>query len=148
MKNIYKILIITGIFLISLLIVILVSNITYVLKYKNVEYFKMGNDQIPSIYKVIGERKLYYYKSSNDTINLKYKNIENVTSDLNNYIDILTNEYNYVYTSPIDFSTNEGKIQISTNSVDNNKIIIIDIKYSIGNYEITITKGKGTLNYK
>ena len=147
MKNIYKLLIITGVFLVSLIIIVLISNITYVLKYKDVEYYKIGHDQIPSIYKVLGERKLYYYKSNNNSITLKYKNIKDVKSDLNNYIDFLVNNHSYVYTTNIDLSNDKGNIKINTNSIEDNKLINININYDINNYEIIITKDEGKINF-
>ena len=145
MKNIYKLLIITGVFLISLIIVILTSNIISVLKHKDDVYYKIGSNQIPSINKVVGKRKLYYYRSSNNTITIKYKNITNSKSDLNNYINYLTDNYNYYYTSKIDFSNDKGNMQISAYSNNKDEIIIIDIKYDVDNYELVISKKKGTL---
>ena len=111
----------------------------------------MDNDKIPSIYKVNGKRNLYYYRSSNKKTNeiktFKYKNIEDVKSDLTKYIDELKNNYNYAYTSDIDLSDYNKTIELSSSSTDSDKIIIIDITYNENSYTIKITKGKGNINF-
>ena len=147
MKNIYKPLFITLIFVIILIIITLMTNIVNILKYEKIDYYNIGNEQVPSIYKVLGKRKLYSYRSNSNSITLKYKNINNVKSDLSNYITVLKNDYDYIYTSNIDFSKDEGTLQLSTNSIEEDKIIIINIDYKNNEYKINIIKDKGKINF-
>ena len=138
---------ITFIFLIVLTIFISLINRTNNL---DRNYYIIGNDKIPSIEKVNGKRNLYkykFYKKNNITTNLyKYKNIKNSIYDLSNYIDLLKQDYNYVYTSDIDLSKEKGNFQLSSNSIENNKIIIINVSYDKNSYNIKIDKGYGKIN--
>ncbi|MBQ9023756.1 MAG: hypothetical protein IJ105_00875 [Bacilli bacterium] len=151
-KNLFlNICIISLTFVISIIVIYLLSMSLFIMKHRESDYYLMGKDNIPSIYKVNGKRNLYYYKSSNKNNNdikvFKYRNIEDVKSDLTNYIDELKDNYNYAYTSDIDLSDNNGSIELSSNSVDIDKIIIINITYDKSSYVIKITKGKGNINF-
>ena len=150
-NNIINILFITILFALSIIIIHFLSQSIFILKYKNNDYYIINNDKIPSIKNVIGKRKLYYYKSSNkDNTYIKiykYKDIKNVKSDLNNYIEFLHDNNDYAYTSDIDLKKDTGFIQLSTNSIESKKIISIQINYSKNEYEIIITKAYGSINY-
>lgn len=150
-KAIINLLFITIIFIVCIIIIHFLSISINILKYKDDNYYVVNKDKIPSIYSVIGKRKLYYYKSNNtnDTYikTYKYKDIDNVKSDINNYIDYLHDNNNYVYTSDLDFKNDTGSVQLSTNSIDSKKIISIQINYNKNEYEIIITKAYGSINY-
>lgn len=152
-KNIIKnIILITILFIFILSIITLVPSIISLNNNKNSNYYIIDSDQIPSIYNVVGNRKLYSYKSlKNNGIKTKiykYKNIKNTSSDLSKYILELKNNYNFVYTSNIDLSKNNGEISLSSKSLDADNIIILKITYDNNSYEINISKGKGILqNY-
>ncbi len=152
-KNIIKnIILITILFIFILSIITLISSIISLNNNKNSNYYIIDSDQIPSIYNVVGNRKLYSYKSlKNNGIKTKiykYKNIKNTSSDLSKYILELKNNYNFVYTSNIDLSKNNGEISLSSKSLDADNIIILKITYDNNSYEINISKGKGILqNY-
>lgn len=145
-----NIIMITLTFIIILLMITFLSFIFNLLKNKDDKYYVLGNDKIPSISSIVGERELYKYKSSDGdnyiSKTYKYKNIKNPTSDITNYIDTLKNDYNYLYTSKIDLSKKEGKLQLGNNSVDSKKIIIVNITYDKDSYTITLTKGDGKIN--
>ena len=97
------------------------------------------------------EKDLYYYRShtknNNEIKTFKYKNVEDVKSDLTNYINSLRDDYNYAYTSDVDLSELNRTIELSSNSVDSGKIIIINITYHETGYTINITKGLGNINF-
>lgn len=142
---------ITLTFLASIIIIYLLSMSFFILKNKKSNYYLIGKDKIPSIYKVNGKRNLYYYRSytknNNEIKTFKYKNVEDVKSDLTNYINLLRDDYNYAYTSDVDLSELNRTIELSSNSVDSGKIIIINIKYYETGYTINITKGLGNINF-
>lgn len=150
-KDIIKnIILITIFFIILLIIIMTISIIMSITGYKNKNYYIIGNDKIPSIYSIVGERKLYKYKTYNkDNVNFKlykYRNIKNPASDISKYILELKDNYNFIYTSDVNLSNNNGIIELSTNSIDNNKIIIIKILYDNNSYDIELSKGNGKIN--
>lgn len=147
--TIKNITIITLFFIFILLFINTIVMFTNINNIKDDKFYSVENDQIPSIYSIVGKRKLYKYKTTEKNevhTNLyKYKNIKNVKSDLSKYTQELKDNYNYIYTSDADFSNNEGKISLSSNSIDKDEIIIINITYSNDKYEIKISKGKGKI---
>lgn len=149
-KTIKSIFVITLTFILSIILVILLTKVINIVKYKTANYYIIENEKIPSIYKIIGKRNLYYYSSyeeNNSYIKeFRYKNIDNVKSDINNYINELRSNYNYLYTSNVDLTNDENSIELSTNSQDKNKIIILNIDYNKDSYIIKITKGPGKIN--
>lgn len=145
-----NIIILTITFIFLILLITVISLVTSITKYKDDNYYIIGNDKIPSIYNVLGKRKLYSFKKFDDNNKIiyiyKYKDISNPKSDLSNYIDSLKKDYNYYYTSDINLTLSEGTFQLSNNSIDENMIIIMDITYDKDSYEIKITKAQGTIN--
>lgn len=145
-----NIIILTITFIFLILLITVISLVTSIIKYKDDNYYIIGNDKIPSIYNVLGKRKLYSFKNFDDNNKIvyiyKYKDINNPKSDLSNYIDTLKNDYNYYYTSDINLTLSKGTFQLSNNSMSENMIIIIDISYDKDSYEIKITKAHGTIN--
>lgn len=143
---------ITLTFLASIIIIYLLSMSFFILKHKESKYYMLGKDTIPSIYKVNGKRNLYYYRSytknGNEIKVFKYKNVDDVKSDLTNYINELRDKYNYSYTSDVDLYDLDRTAELSANSVDMNKIIIININYNDSGYTIKITKGLGNINFQ
>lgn len=149
-KDIIKnITIITLFFIFILLFINVFSMFTNIKNIKDDKFYTIKNDKIPSIYNIVGKRKLYEYKITEKngiyTKIYKYKNIQNLKSDLSKYTQELKDNYNYIYTSDIDFTNDTGEISLSTNSIDKNEIIIIKITYSNNKYEINISKGKGNI---
>jgi len=149
-ETIINSIIITIIFIISIVIINILSLSFSILKYKKADYYILGNDKIPSIYKVVKQKNLYYYKTKKEnniiTKTYKFKNVKNVKSDISNYIKELKDNYGYVYTSKIDLNKNTNKLEISANSNDINNIIIVNISYNKNSYIINISKGKGKIN--
>lgn len=149
-RTIEDIVVMTLLFITLIAIISAVSMTVYIGKYKNDKYYVIGNDKIPSIYEVVGKRKLSIYRMFSDKGIEKYKykyiKIKNVSSDLSKFTSELKENYNFVYTSDIDFSKDRGTVKLSKNSVDDDKIIIIEINYSKNKYEIIISKGKGNIN--
>ena len=150
-KSLLSILVITLTFIVSVIIILFVSMIVSISKYKYANYYTIDKeDKIPSINYILGKRKLYYYKSytKNNTPYkvLKYKNIKNTKSDLSTYINTLRDDYNFVLTSDMNLSKDNGSIQLCSNSVYKNKIIILNINYNKNKYSITISVNNGYIN--
>lgn len=148
--NIIKnIIIITLFFFFVLLFINIFSKFININNIENNNFYIIENDKIPSIYRIVGKRELYNYKTYKKngiyTTIYEYKNIKNVKSDLSEYISELKNNYNYVYTSNINLNNYNEEISLSTNSIDNSYIIIIKISYSNSKYKISISKGKGNI---
>ena len=145
-----NILIITLTFIIILSMIILLSFIANLLKGKDDKYYVLGNDKLPSINLVVGNRELASYNNLDGdniiTKVYKYKNVEDTKSDLSSYIKVLKNDYNYLYTTEVNLSKSKGKFQLGNNSVDSNKIIIITISYDKDSYTVKLTKGDGKIN--
>ena len=143
--------IITGTFIICIIIIMLLANTLSIMKYKDATFYIIDNDKIPTITTVVGKRKLYYYKTytdgNNDVKIFRYKNVIGAKYDINDYINFLKEKYNFVYTSNINLNSDDGRLQLSKDSVDDNEIIIMDITYEKNSYEIKITKGIGKLNF-
>ncbi len=135
------------IFIITILIFTFI-NIKEVNKKGNVKFYTMGNDKIPSITSVVGKRKtnnISYDKSKNITTKkYKYTNIKDVKSDIDNYINELKNN-NFINTTSIDLSKENGLISFATLSSDKEYIIILNITYNTNSYIIELKKGIGTL---
>ena len=150
-KPLISILIITLTFIISIVIILFVSMIISISKYKYINYYIIDKeDKIPSIYHILGRRKMYYYKSYiKDSVPykvLKYKDIYDTKSDLTTYIKTLKDDYNFVSTSDIDLSKDDGSIQLCSSSVFEGEIIVLNIEYNRDKYSITISKNKGYIN--
>ncbi|MBO6145864.1 MAG: hypothetical protein J6O62_03610 [Bacilli bacterium] len=145
-----NVLIITLTFIIILSMIIFLSFIANLIKEKDENYYVFGKDKIPSINLILGKRELSSYKKLDGdniiTKIYKYKNIKDPKSDLSNYVDKLKNDYNYLYTSEINLKKSKGKFQLGNNSIDSNKILIIDFSYDKDSYTIKITKGDGKIN--
>ena len=114
----------------------------------NSDYYAIGDDKIISITNVVGKRKLNNISTNKEKgVTIKkygYINIDDVKSDINKYIDELKNN-NYINTTDIDLSKNNNSISLANYSVDDGYIIIVNIEYDLGNYTITLKKGKGTI---
>lgn len=112
-------------------------------------FYSLKDDNITSIIKVVGNRKLEKKtKSKNgDTIikTYKYKNIEDPYTDLTRYIEFLENKSNFVVTKTYNLNNKIGDLQLSRYSTNKEYIVIIDISYTADSYTIKLTRGKGKI---
>ena len=139
-------------FIISLLIIAS----TYINNYffKDEAYYLLYNDKITSITSVVGKRKLKQKKVST-IFNKKdikkiyfYSDLKDTPSDLSKYISYLRENENFLVTKSFDLNNDNGEIELSKYSKENNYIILINVKYDKNSYKISITRGKGTIkNY-
>ena len=112
-------------------------------------YYVLNKDEIPSIEKILGKRNLYGKNKKRSNKNLiktyEYNKIDDVYSDLSIYTDYLINDLGFNTTNSFDLNNKSGTIKLASNSIENNYIILMDIKYSKGKYTIKITRGKGRI---
>ena len=120
--------------------------------------YKIGNDTVTSIAGVLGElgaRKVNSIETGIDdgiqTNTYGYKtdpeDPTQAAEDLAVYFKYLQNNEGFVSMKAFSGLPYEGgvEIQLAKNSVDEGKIIILDIEYDATGYTLTFTKGKGTL---
>ena len=112
-------------------------------------YYVLNKDEIPSIEKILGKRNLYGKNKKRNNKNLiktyEYNKIDDVYSDLSIYTDYLINDLGFNTTNSFDLNNKSGTIKLASNSIEDNYIILMDIKYSKGKYTIKITRGKGRI---
>ena len=143
-----KILMLFSIILLLVIICFFSLNI-YINKQEEKKYYIIDKEEVPSIYTIVGKRNIIKYKSFKNICIYKniyqYKDIKNVSSDLSKYTSELKENYNYLYTSNIDFTKKSDNISMAK-KIDENQIIMIEIEYNDNSYKITISKGKGNIN--
>lgn len=134
-----------------LLIIILIGTIVYYKHINNIgndSYYKIDDDKIISITSVVGKREINSIstKKSKGIITKKYeyKNVKNVKSDINSYIEELKNS-NYINTTDINLSKDNNVISFASYSAYDDDIIIISISYNLNSYEIIVKKGSGSI---
>ncbi len=138
-----------------LIIVLLLSvaiigiGITYIVSgdISDVEEYKVGNDTIKSIKSVIERREITSMTSDNKnnitTRIMEYKSV-NVKEDLTKYIEYLTNEAGFILTKDVNLENLPSKIELSKDSEDEGKIIMVELESEDFGYKIMIQKGEKT----
>lgn len=131
--------------LIGVLSILIINSVD---KAGNIDYYTLGDDKIISITSIVGERKTNNIstKKSGGIITKKYTyvNVSNTKSDISKYAQELKNN-NFVNTTDIDLSKDDGTISLASSSIDSDNIIIITISYDLDSYTITLKKGKGSI---
>lgn len=93
---------------------------------------KVGNDEIPTLYSVVGERKVTGVSKGIENgvhyAEKTYPSSEVSIDDIEAYVNALQDEYHFVITMMEDSGTSVHS-QLGNESVDEGKIIIIDINY-------------------
>ena len=111
------------------------------------QVYTIGNETIPSINSVVGEREVTNVTTGTGT-NGQYKEYtyksEDVLIDVQKYIDFLQNQ-NWVVTI-IEGTESSGKVQLGIESTESGNILLLTITYSTSSYSVNIAKTKGELN--
>lgn len=109
--------------------------------YSKQEYIELNNENIPSIYKIIGNKEIIKTDTGIDSkgnyIELIYKNL--TLDELTKYLGEFK-EYNYVL-----INSDEESAVIVASSKEAGKIITISADYSETQTKIKYSKGNGTL---
>lgn len=114
----------------------------------NADYYKLGKDQIPSIKLVVEKRSVGKVEGATSggvtTKTISYTDVESPTDDLTEYVTYLLDNEDFGVTEEYNPDVIPGSTQLAKESVDDGKIIILDIEYDQGGYTLVFTKGKGT----
>ena len=110
--------------------------------------YEMGEDSIPSITSIVGEREVTSVGSSvNNGVSSKdytYKS-DTVYDDLLAYVTALMDQ-GWLVTKDIDLNVVPGSGELGMKSaVDEGQIILLSFTYDESEYVIKIIKGEGTL---
>lgn len=111
----------------------------------------INDDSIPSIYTVIGKKKIIYTDSSHKdgvrSTELTYKSSELTEAEIVEYTEYLLNEEYFVLTKELeDVSDTISTWQIAKESSRDGNIILITFNYeSMGDVIINYATGPGTL---
>ena len=129
------------VFIIVFLVVILPLIINTV---GSTDFYKMGDDIVPSIKSVVGERKLSGAETAViNSINTKkytYTKIESPQTDIKEYFQYLMDNEGFEALS----TSNRGDVnKIIRKSVDEGYIIVVSIEMHRQGYTIILQKGKG-----
>lgn len=108
------------------------------------KYIEWGEDMIPTLYQVVGEREIESFEDEISTL-FRKKQISYKTGSVSSD-DIAIYAYNlyeqgYVF---MKFFDEEGA-QLGIESKDEDMIIVVDVLYPSNQVTITYTKFKGTL---
>lgn len=109
--------------------------------------YDMGDDAIPTITSLMGEREVKSVQSStNNGVSVKeYQYVsDSVYDDLLAYVQNLR-EAGWLVTQDIDLNVVPGSGELGTKSVEEGKIILLSFTYDEAGYTIKITKVEGTL---
>jgi len=110
--------------------------------------FKFGKDEIASVKAVVGRREMSKFEtkiSGGLTVGtFVYKDVEDVQKDLLEYVNYLRNREGFSVTVAYDLSASSGSFQLAKPSVEEGKVIILDVDYTKTGFSLVFTKGEGT----
>lgn len=109
--------------------------------------YKLGDDLIPAITSIVGEREVTGVESStnNGVITRQYAYSSTlVYDDLLAYVKKLM-EDGWLVTEDIDLNVIPGSGQLGKDSIEEGQILLISFSYDESKYIIKLTKGKGTI---
>jgi len=110
------------------------------------ETINLGNDSIPTIYAIVGERSIIGISRewSNDerVVTITYASGAVSAEDIETYVEALLSRYHFVTLENLGF----GIVTLGTRSVNQNRILLVDIRFSShGETIIMYTKTEGDL---
>lgn len=114
-------------------------------KVQKADYYTMGEDRIPSVKSVLGERKVSHVsKAINNGVatNTYTFNSETAKSDADEYSKYLVEQAGYLVT---DVGQGDDYIVYGKTSAEKGNIILISIENTAFEFEVTLQKGEGTL---
>lgn len=116
------------------------------------ENIEINDDKVPSIYSVIGEKKIVGTNSEVENkvrkTTLTYKAGSISEKEMQEYIDYLRETENYVYTLDTKQSTEGTMLQLGKESVTSGKIVLVDVLYpamASESVKIMYRSGEGSL---
>jgi len=113
--------------------------------------YDFDGDKIPSLTSVVGERKVTGVSSSSNTSGSQQKeytyNTQTLEEDINVFAGALKEE-GFLQTTDMAGNFIKGGVQYGLASVDEGKILLIDLSWDNSWFAVKITKGDGTITPK
>lgn len=133
-----------------LMMLVLITSLLCACTSSKSETVKVSNDTIPTLYSVVGERKIngteVGIQNGVSYTSLTYTSGDVTTDDIENYVEALR-ETGYLVLEDVDISTVPFTIHMGKESSEGGKIILVDITASLGNHaEINYQVGKGEIS--
>lgn len=114
------------------------------------EMVKVGKDEIPTVYSAVGEKAITGTSVSTTngvhTKEITYADGALMAEEMQAYVDALLSQ-GFIYTADSEVSGSTVMLQLGAQSVEEGKIVVIDIWHDMdaGGAAITYTVGEGTL---
>jgi hypothetical protein len=112
------------------------------------EAYDFGGDRIPSLSSVAGERKVTSVESGSRTGGVEYKNFSyessSMSADMDAYFAALK-DAGFIVTKDSAGNTLKGSVELGCDSVDEGKIILINLAWDNSIIEVQISKGDGVI---
>ena len=139
-----KLAIIVPTIIILIAAIILTITITTMNSASNLQYYDIAGEHVASINHVVGKRKVSSVSSkvSNSVLYKQYSyyGMESAIDDIQKYINYLCENDSFIKYEEFDPSIVAGQISLGKKSSQTGKDILLNIKYEIGRYMISIEK--------
>lgn len=113
---------------------------------KSDENYEIGQDRIPSLTFVLGERKIKSSKTEKDgTICITYETEEEGYMDVYEYMSYLIDNCGGVVTEALN-EGEEGKCAIAVESEENGYVMTVEFDYKSDEYEVVVKRVAGKIN--
>ena len=119
-------------------------------KAANADYYVLGNDQIPSVKYVLGEKRKITSASTSINNGVTMKEYQysapgvDQALEMSQYLTYLRGE-GFLLLTDADFTVPEAWCKVGRNSVDSGYEIIVQIDYNTAGYIITLVKEEGEI---
>lgn len=114
----------------------------------NMKEYKVGDDIIKSITTVVGDRTASgistSYRDGVTNVEVVYNKQSQVQQDLLEYVTYLREEEDFKLTQDMDLTNPTGVVVMAKPAMEEGKIIMFTIHYTLSEYTFTIQKGEGT----
>lgn len=109
----------------------------------------VGEDSVPSLYSIVGERKVTGtskgFDNNVDYVTLSYNDGDVTKDDVYDYTQALR-DAGYLLLQDVDLEAEQLSVYLGKASSEEGKIIIVNIEYSLGNsVQISYKTGAGTV---
>ncbi|MDR0851129.1 MAG: hypothetical protein LBN36_01405 [Clostridiales Family XIII bacterium] len=154
MPKVLKVLLIIFIAIIAIVATFVIVGLTSASRAEKADYYKVGNDRVPSVYLAFGETREIVGVSSATENGIKKKAYEfgvkgsGQGMEVYEYFTYLIDNDDFIFVTNFeDFHDPEGEgIQVARQSVDEGKVIIVQIDYDESGYTVTLAVAKGEFN--
>ncbi len=112
-------------------------------------FYKIGNDTVSSVYKIIGLEIKPKVEKFHDNYIYTFKNDTNALYNSVKYANYLWKNEGYYITQHNGFGKENGNVELAKSSIDPNKVIRINIhSYTNNSFHVIISLVNGTIKLK